>query len=435
MRLCVIVPNVPRLGLGGGGDRISGLIRQLAERRHEIHLVSVIGKHADREPSFEVLDGYSAIGVAIHSVRYVPAGSGAGGLRGLFRAFSDPEAVFTTGERATRPSVTTAVRAIAPDCVFSFSPDPLVYVQDLVDFPVLALMSETMHLNMRVRLAYGVPSIPITDPLGRLRRLKTRIEIAARERLDVQHCAMPTRLFFSAPHYLAWAKSRGIKDAALFRTSTPDAGKAVWRRKCEDTMNRAVTRILVIGHLHSTNNISGIPILFEEVLPALKRYMDQRPFEIRIVGAFDGIPLHLQKWLDSPDVTFHGAVSPADDEFGNADVVLVTVPARTGPRTRILTAFTFGCCVVAHTNNALGIPELKDGENCLLGRTGEEIASAVARAAADPDLRARLGAAGRHLYEQAYTHEIAGRTLERFLYEAIRIKTVGSTSPSGIPIT
>ena len=419
MRVCVIVPNVPKLGLGGGGDRISGLIQQLISRGHDIHLLSVIGKHAGREPSDETISRFTAIGVTVHPVSYVPATNEDRGFRGLYRMFTDPEAVFAPAERATRPLVTAKVREITPDCVFSFSPDPLIYVQDLDDVPVLALMSETMHLNMRVQLIYGSPPVRWTNPIAVLRRLKRKLEIAARERLDIRHCGTPARLLFSAPHYVAWARAHALGDAELFRTSTPDAGGPLWRDKCARTRNDGNPRILVIGHLHSTNNMSGVPILFEQVLPALKRRLGQDGFDIRIVGAFDKLPVHLRKWLKSPDVVFCGAISPADDEFLKADIVLVTVPAETGPRTRILSAFSFGCCVVAHTNNALGIPELKDDENCLLGRTGDELAEAIARAAADTALRARLGTAGRQIYEQYYTPEVAGAALERLLKKTV----------------
>lgn len=419
MRLCVIVPNVPRLGLGGGGDRIAGLIQHLILRRHEVHLISVIGKHAVHPLSDDAVTRLTNIGVTVHPVRYVSAANENKGLQGLYRMFTDPEAVFAPGERATRPLITAKVREIAPDCVFSFSPDPLIYVQDLNDVPVLALMSETMSLNMRIQFDYGSLPIRWTDPIEKLRRLKRKLEIVARERLDVRHCGTPTCLVFSAPHYVAWAKARGLKNVALFRTSTPDAGRPFWRAKCEDIANRAKPRLLVIGHLHSTNNVSGIPILFEDVLPALNQRLGQDGFELRIVGAHDRLPQHLRKWLDSTDVVFQGPVSPADDEFLKSDIVLVTVPAKSGPRTRILSAFSFGCCVVAHANNALGIPELADGENCLLGRTGDEIADAIARAASDPALRAQLGKAGRQLYERLYTHEIAGAALEGLLVKTV----------------
>jgi glycosyltransferase involved in cell wall biosynthesis len=426
MRVCVIVPNVPRLGLGGGGDRIAGLMQQLALRGHRIHLVSVVGKHAGREPSDAAIAGFKDIGVTVHQVPYVSAANENTGFRGLYRMYTDPEAVFAPGERATRPAVTAKVREIGPDCVFCFSPDPLIYVQDLDDVPVLALMSETMSLNMRTQLEYGSPPVRLTDPVGLLRRLKRKLEISARERLDIRHCRKPTLLILSGPHYVTWARRHGIERAALFRTSTPDTGKSVWRGKCEAVTTPAKPRILVIGHLHSTNNASGIPILFEEVIPALKRRLGPAGFDLRIVGAYDRLPAHLRKWLKSRDVTFVGPVAPPDEEFIKSDILLVTVPSKTGPRTRILSAFTFGCCVVAHTNNALGIPELKDGENCLLGRTGEEIAAAVACAAADPALRVQLGMNGRKLYETHYTHQVAGEALEKYLEKTV-VSAAGSS--------
>ena len=93
-------------------------------------------------------------------------------------------------------------------------------------------------------------------------------------------------------------------------------------------------------------------------------------------------------------------------EFLSADIVLVTVPAKTGPRSRIINAFSFGACVVAHCNNQIGLPELSHGDNILLGASGAEIAELVCLAAGNPDLRKRLGKAGRHTYEKSFSYNM-----------------------------
>ena len=102
-----------------------------------------------------------------------------------------------------------------------------------------------------------------------------------------------------------------------------------------------------------------------------------------------------------------GHVEPPDDEFLRADVLLVPTPVPTGPRIRILTGMAFGCCVVAHEANRLGIPALVHRENVLLGQS-DELATLTVTALRDPALRERLGGAGRLLYESRFTLDTAG---------------------------
>src|SRR5439155_8065152 len=133
-------------------------------------------------------------------------------------------------------------------------------------------------------------------------------------------------------------------------------------------------------------------------------------FDVEIVGAHEPPP-RLQPALDShPAVHLRGHVEPPDEEFLRADVVLVPTPIETGPRVRILSAFSYGCCVVAHTANRLGIPQLVHGENVLLADR-EGLAGQTLAALRDSGLRARLGRRGRELYEAGFTAARPGATI------------------------
>jgi glycosyltransferase involved in cell wall biosynthesis len=190
----------------------------------------------------------------------------------------------------------------------------------------------------------------------------------------------------------------------------PDTAGTAWRER-RAHFPRGDWRkfkILMIGHLHSTSNRSGLPVFFDEVLPELVKRWGVDGFEVHFVGKNDAMPERFDKWRKHPSLVFRGPVYPADDEFYSSDVVLVTVPAETGPRTRILNAFTYGCAVVAHTSNALGIPELRHEENILLGENGAALARELVRLAEDPLLGRKLGENGRATYERYYSAPNAG---------------------------
>ena len=104
------------------------------------------------------------------------------------------------------------------------------------------------------------------------------------------------------------------------------------------------------------------------------------------------------------------------------------IPAKTGPRTRIIDGFSYGCCVVAHDANALGLLELRHDLNILLGGSGREVALQVIRAGRDRELRLRLGASGRDLFERYYSEEVAVTTFLSLLRQATGDLGLGSES-------
>ena len=146
--------------------------------------------------------------------------------------------------------------------------------------------------------------------------------------------------------------------------------------------------------------------------------MPEGSWEFHLVGGFfDTMPMPLQDRLKQFKVKIRGQISPPDDEFFSSHVVLVPTPIELGIRVRIVTAFSFGSCVVAHVANKRGIPELEDSKNCLLGNSGEELAQACRRALVDTELRHMLEAGARNTYESSFSLAKAGGDIARSLEE------------------
>ena len=82
-----------------------------------------------------------------------------------------------------------------------------------------------------------------------------------------------------------------------------------------------------------------------------------------------------------------------------------------GIRVRIITAWSFGCPVVAHRANASGIPEMQDGENSLLADTDTQLADGVSSVLRDDALRKRLSLGGRDTFEQDFFESVAGQAI------------------------
>jgi glycosyltransferase involved in cell wall biosynthesis len=155
------------------------------------------------------------------------------------------------------------------------------------------------------------------------------------------------------------------------------------------------------------------------MLPYLDDALGRDGFEVRIVGGYDPPP-ELAPLLEHPAVELHGFVPDVDAEFRDADVLVVPVSIKLGVRVRVLTGFSYGSCIVTHTANAYGIPELEHERNALLGDSPKTLAEQVVRAIRQPDLRVRLGAGARSTYERYFTPEAAGAALAETLERIAR---------------
>jgi glycosyltransferase involved in cell wall biosynthesis len=163
----------------------------------------------------------------------------------------------------------------------------------------------------------------------------------------------------------------------------------------------------MVGQLRGTPTLLGLHMFAKEILPRLEALLGPEGFEVHVIGSY-APPVELQKAFSRPSICLRGYVESLDSEFASADVLLVPTPVAFSVRVRVLTGLSYGACVVAHSANANGIPEMQDGENVLLGRNGRELADAVVRAVRDPLLRSRIGTNGRRMFEKYFAPEVAG---------------------------
>jgi glycosyltransferase involved in cell wall biosynthesis len=95
-------------------------------------------------------------------------------------------------------------------------------------------------------------------------------------------------------------------------------------------------------------------------------------------------------------------------------VAVVPVLAGSGTRVKILEAWAARTPVVSTRLGAQGL-ECRDREHLLLADDPESFTAAVSELLALPDDRARIGAAGRRLYEERYTWQAAWKALDSVL--------------------
>jgi glycosyltransferase involved in cell wall biosynthesis len=217
-----------------------------------------------------------------------------------------------------------------------------------------------------------------------------------------------------AAHYAAWLRRRGLRDALYLRTPVPDPLGDGWQAE-RDRRLAARPRLLLVGHLKGVVTLEGLWTFARRILPRLERELGPDGFEARILGGYDPPP-ELARALDRPSVALLGHREDPAAEFLSAHVLLAPNSIPLGIRVRIVSAFSFGCCVVTHAANALGIPELEHGRNALVGRSPDALAEATLQAIRDAGLRRRLEAAGRETYERSFAPGPAVGRIEAVLH-------------------
>ncbi len=179
----------------------------------------------------------------------------------------------------------------------------------------------------------------------------------------------------------------------------------------------------IIGHvglLNMTASTFGLAYLLQEVMPALRREMQDIRFEVHIIG--DGTPVDpLRGYLEQENLHLRGFVEDLNSELRDSDVFLFLNNA--GPLkaifSRQIMSWAMGLCLIAHTGSREALPELAHGENALIGSTPEELAKLVRHACLDINLNRKLRIGGRTAYEESFSPNALSQKLVSIMEDVI----------------
>ena len=247
--------------------------------------------------------------------------------------------------------------------------------------------------------------------IGTLEYRKRRWDMAHLERFhlkimrEISHCGNVS--LNDAEYYTARGHSNAFYVPHLW-TDHPPTVNAFDR---EPKPLAPVRVIANIGKLDATANRDGLLVLADQMLPLFQ----SGEFQWEILGA-NKLDAHVRQRLERPDVLFRGWVQDIDDEMASAQLFLClnnASPYKVG-HTRYLHAMSLGCCIVAHQDVRLSMPELIDRENCLLGSSMGEIAELLREAAVSPALRALVGRGALKTFQEKFTgHAVVPQIIAR----------------------
>ena len=161
------------------------------------------------------------------------------------------------------------------------------------------------------------------------------------------------------------------------------------------------------GNLEYHPNVAAVRFFRNEIWPILR---DRWPSLVwRLVGKN---PQAVEKYTaGDARIEKSGAVEDAIEELAAAKVVVVPLLAGSGTRFKVIEGWAAGRAIVSTTIGAEGLPA-RHNENLLIADGAVDFAKEVSAVLTSPDLRARLGGAGRALFESEFTWDRAWQSLD-----------------------
>jgi glycosyltransferase involved in cell wall biosynthesis len=418
MRFAFVTEAVPNPGVSGGDAVSWAIIKCTVEAGHEMVCCCLINQWARQQP--EAVERY-LLALTDWGVRVEPLMIPTSGLTTLSQQ-NDQKGTWQRQVERLRnslypavaklyPSVTLAPRLrdilerTRPDAILVFDTGTVAALQHLRIAPRMAIPGDPPHLVQQYRRRFHKAPVRL-DPSYILGVFADVIAAKRLPRLINQMLRQYESVGFFGAQHAAWVQANGI-ECLYLRPPVADTAGTQWQELRDACPLRSKPKILILGHLSGTASLTGLDSFAEKTLPSLERRLGPNGFELHLVGR-GSLSQGLQKKLARPSVRLRGYVEDVTSEFLSADVFLSATPYPVGVRTRIVEAFSYGCCVVTHHFSALGLPELLDGENVLLAAEGVGWADAIVRALNDSSLRKKVGENARRTYEQFFAPAVAG---------------------------
>ncbi len=297
---------------------------------------------------------------------------------------------------AVAPFLADVIAMERPDALYVYDFPAAAVVAELPSAPPrLTALVNLNHLHNAVRRR----STQTNGWRAWVNTVLVQLSDRSLERIELEVIRTSERVVEHAAHHATWLRQQGVKQCFYLPNPVVDHIGSRWQEMRQAyQLDKKKPVILFIGRLDSLINRPALNLLAFEILPILEQELGVEGFQLDIVGTGELLPAVKDK-LTRPSVRIRGFVEDAPAEFLGSDVLLVPTPDALGFRTRVAEGFSYGCCVVSHTSNALGMPELVHEDNALLADNGADLARQVVRALRDTDLRRRLGRRARETYE------------------------------------
>ena len=407
LRILFVTHNlIPRPTGSGSAIHVWSIISTLKDRGYQIDLINYGvtdfspgegWKNKEKETQASLL---GSKGINVHilpKVISLAVNSSSGYVGKVFNVIKHlfaPEPLDYYEGPLYQKEIEKIVESCMVDAIIGYSFEAISACINIQGITKLASVVDMDHLARKLRMRKQRSINPNTLARQFLADLMN-IRMVSVETDLLKQCNL---VFSHAAHHCRWLQQNGLPNAVYLPVAVLDHAPKLLIKPTEASQP---LRIIMVGMVTGVATQRGLRILIKEIIPALDDARTNLEFELHIIGAGE-LDTFTKKGLDRPWIKQRGFVQDIASEFMRSDVLLVPTPDTLGFRTRIAEGFSFGCCVVTHVANTFGMPELSNDNNCLVGKNGAELSSAIIRCLNSRELRERLSSAARQTYIEKY---------------------------------
>lgn len=407
MKIISIHDQIPHTQHGGGGITAYSAIEGFLKAGNSVAVLVLKGRKQDNLNHQSALE---TLGTTVHFME-LPEEKNLNIFYKVFKTFYPSfENLFPNIKHVK--AVHTIIDQFSPDTLFVYHWEALASIYGIKGYLKIATVGDPIHLpSLFRRSLYSRLDHEMTYTKKLLYlfldKFAVKRQLSGMVRL-LNDCEINGAF---AAHHAKELESIGVKKCHYFHTPVPDVDRSQYCPKEK-------FKIVLMGVLIGVASLSGIELFIKEIYPQLCQELGENNFEVHVVGGyFETMPQYLQNSMTRHNIIIRGQVNPADCEFINGDVLLVPTPIDLGIRVRIITAFSFGSLVVAHSANQKGIPELIHEYNGLIGSTGKEIASQIIRVYNQEVNIDLIKTNSRKTYEEQFTSKFFADQIEKAVRE------------------
>jgi hypothetical protein len=405
-KILVVTDSLPNLYHGGGSVTCYAVVASLIRSKYLVEILSLSNKALNNSIKTLEEDVEDLLKLGVSKVNFLDQKefSEKGIIQKLFPTIKN----FFSGS-LMHLEVIEIVEKGNFDAIFAYHWNAIASIFEIDHIPKLGLVGDPIHLPYLFRKEYRKRNSGSKFGLFTIKEfLLEKTQIPAKKLIMSKLLKSCTISGAFAAHHALELSSLGNLDCNYYRTPVPDPFGDYNR----DVLLDKKFKILLIGHLQGIATMTGIEFFTNDILPYLNELIGPENFEIHVVGGyFETLPIHQKRSLLQKNILIRGHVSPSDIEFMSSHVLLVPTPIDLGIRVRIISGFSSGVCVVAHSANKKGIPELVNMKNSILGNNGYEMAYGCYTLYNDNDLRKRIEKESRLTYNTYFALNKAGQVI------------------------
>jgi len=407
MKIVLITNNLlPAPMENGSSQYLWSLVTSLTNTDNDIHLISY-NFHEERwlnllkcHNKAGLEDKFSHFGISLH---LIPVHNNSKDKINKFamikKVFFPNYSDFYDGFFYTT-FVNQELGKLKPDMVISYTTDSIASVMGLgnkLSFKFVGIVVDMDHLVWFYRRRISNFNKPFFKKLN-IGKWLAEYQLS---RVSTELIMKCDKVICSANHHTNWLVKHRVKNVKYFPVTILDHKHVGWLDQRSRSFETSVPVISLIGKVNGIATLEGLYQL-KNFLPELIQLHNETNLELHIIGGGDLPKSLMVDFSQYGWIRRVGYLEYLDQAFLDSNAILVPTSIPLGFRTRISEAFSFGCCVIAHKSNALGMPELIHNRNILLYENSLQFLKCLRLSIYDKDKNLFLGEQARITYENYY---------------------------------